>query len=308
MTGLKKEVFLKNLNESIGTGWLPPTPDLRDRTESEGDMKDLISKITGLTIEDELAKLPAKTDLRDWFKKIPIRHQGKIGSCTAHAAAAISEYYQVRLFDKHIQGSRLFIYKTTRNLMGVTGDTGSLSRYTMGALRFCGIPSERYWKYTDKRPEFDEEPSAFVYAVADNYEAVKYFCHDPMHLQLPGDKIVKSIKKYLAAGIPSMCGLYMFGSLEECDVPGGIPFPGSYENAEWGHAVALVGYDDEMKITNTQSNETTTGAFIIRNSWGPGWGEDGYGYLPYKYIEKKFAQDFWSLLSMEWVDTDVFGL
>ena len=38
--------------------------------------------------------------------------------------------------------------------------------------------SGKYWPYTDKEPDFDADPSAFVYAVADNYEALKYFCHD----------------------------------------------------------------------------------------------------------------------------------
>jgi hypothetical protein len=41
----------------------------------------------------------------------------------------------------------------------------------MGALTLCGIPDEKYWPYNV--PDFDKEPPAFVYAVADNYEALK---------------------------------------------------------------------------------------------------------------------------------------
>ena len=55
----------------------------------------------------------------------------------------------------------------------------------MGALTLCGAPDEKYWPYTDTDPDFDKEPPAFVYAIADNYEALKYFAHDPLSKSIP---------------------------------------------------------------------------------------------------------------------------
>lgn len=98
----------------------------------------------------------------------------------------VVEYYENRARGKHLDGSRLFVYKATRNLMGVIGDTGAWLRTTMGALVLCGVPPEKYWPYTDnKQPgpsgqrTFDDEPPSFVYALGDNYEAIRYWCHDP---------------------------------------------------------------------------------------------------------------------------------
>ncbi|NTV92425.1 MAG: cysteine protease, partial [Chlorobiaceae bacterium] len=81
----------------------------------------------------------------------------------------------------------------------------------------------------------------------------------------------------------------------------------SLEHASWGHAIMVVGYDDEKKVVNTNCAKATTGALLIRNSWGTGWGEEGYGWLPYDYVLKGLALDFWSIINMEWVDTLQFG-
>jgi C1A family cysteine protease len=196
--------------------------------------------------------------------------------------------------------------------MKVTGDTGAWLRNVMGALALCGVPDEKYWPYTDKsgaEPDgFDREPPAFVYAVADNYEAVKYFCHDPQGANVSPQTVLSTVKKYLAAGIPSMFGFWGFPSFSYADIPGGIPYPCPGERAQWGHAIVAVGYDDAKKIKNMLCNKTTKGALLIRNSWGTGWGDSGYGWLPYDYVLDRMAMDFWSLLSMGWVDTGKFGI
>ena len=298
-------VIIKNLasdgsSELLGTGWLPPMPDLRDYTEFNEQISLLNQK---LGMGETGDKIPSSADLRKWCS--PVENQLTLGSCTAHAGMGIMEYYERRAFNKHIEGSRLFLYKVTRNLMQQTGDTGATLRDVMKALALCGIPAEKYWPYTVA--EFDKEPPAFIYSIADNYEVLKYFCHDPLGSGISPATVLESVKKYLAAGIPSMFGFYGFPSFNDSDVKGGIPYPCQGESAEWGHAIVAVGYDDEKKITNLKCNKATTGALLIRNSWGTTWGDKGYGWLPYEYIVNKLASDFWSLLGMEWVDSGQFG-
>ncbi len=306
MNQLYAKVALAATGTEVGTGWLPPMPDLRDYTEKIPEISKMSKKLGVPASQKKLKELPPQVDLRPWCS--PVENQKQLGSCTANAAMGVVEYFQKRAFDKYMDGSRLFVYKTTRNLMGVTGDTGAWLRNTMGALALCGVPAEKYWPYTDIDPDFDREPPSFVYAVADNFEALRYFCHDPMGAGVSGDAVLARVRAYLAAGIPSMFGFYGFPSFEAADVVGGIPYPCPGEQAQWGHAIVAVGYDDGKKIKNTRCGTSTTGALLIRNSWGAGWGDNGYGWLPYKYVTGKLARDFWSLLSMKWVDSKQFGL
>jgi len=289
----------------VGTGWLPPRPDLRDYTIAQPQVA-AMSRAMGLPDRSGRPKAaPPSVDLRAWCS--PIENQKTLGSCTANAAVGVVEYFQRRAFGKHLNGSRLFVYKTTRNLMQVKGDTGAWLRSTMGALVLCGVPPERYWPYTDKTPAFDKEPPSFVYSLGDNYRAVQYFCHDPLGANVPPATVLAGVKDYLAAGIPSMFGFWGFPSFDACTVKGGIPYPCPGEQAQWGHAVVAVGYDDARKIKNTACGKTTTGALLIRNSWGKQWGDAGYGWMPYRYVLDGLALDFWSLLSQEWVSTKEFA-
>ena len=301
METLYGKLVLPGLNEIVGTGWLPPMPDLRDYTEDQKEIK-AISKKLGIST----GKMKASTsvDLRKWCS--PIENQLSLGSCTANAGIGIVEYYEKRAFNNHIEGAHLFLYKVTRNLMQVTGDTGAWLREVMGALALCGVPDEKYWPYNVA--DFDNEPDAFIYSIADNYEALKYFCRDPQGAKIPYPAVLDSVKKYLTTGIPSMFGFWGFPSFDSSDVKGGIPYPGESEKAEWGHAIVAVGYDDTKKIKNLKYNKETTGALLIRNSWGKEWGDKGYGWLPYDYVLNNLALDFWSLLGMDWVDSKQFGI
>ena len=280
-------------------GWIPDYPDFRDYTEKTEEVR--------LTLGSEaLSKkktLPASMDLREWCS--PIEDQGNLGSCTANAGVGIIEYYERKSFGRHIESSRLFLYKVTRNLMKLKGDTGAYLRTTMGAMILFGVPPEPYWPYSDDGNKFDQEPPAFCYAFAQNYQTLKYFRHDPSGSK--SDETLKRVKTYVASGHPIMFGVTVYNSIEQAEESGKIPFPSAKERVEGGHAVAAVGYDDKMKIKNKYGSVTTTGALLIKNSWGKEWGDKGYGWLPYEYVLKRLAEDFWSLLKKEWVDTGQFG-
>ncbi|MCU0568654.1 MAG: hypothetical protein MUF49_18910 [Oculatellaceae cyanobacterium Prado106] len=285
-------------------GWLRDYPDFRDYTPDHKSVLPLL-KQTKMPIGNKPGKeLPPTVDLREWFS--PVENQGQIGSCTANAGVGLVEYFERRAFGKHTDASRLFLYKTTRRLLNFDGDTGAFLRSTMGALALFGVPPEEYWPYTDDSKKFDEEPPAFCYAFAQNYQAIKYFRLDPP--DCPLDKVLIRIKTNLAAGLPLMFGFSVYDSIWGAGSTGKIPYPAANESLAGGHAIVAAGYDDCMEIVNPNpGGSKTTGAFLIRNSWGEEWGDKGYGWLPYEYVLQGLADDWWSLVKAEWIDTGQFA-
>ncbi len=281
-----------------GLGWLPDYPDFRDYTTDHFKVQPLLQKIY---LRQSKKKLPGSVDLRRFCPAV--EDQGALGSCTAQAGAGLVEYFMNHSANKYIDVSRLFLYKATRNLMHKKGDTGAFLRTTMGALVLFGVPPEEYWPY--KIDDFDKEPPAFCYAFAQNYQTIQYYRLDPPGIDK--NELLKAIKSHLAAELPAMFGFTVFNSIRQAEKNGCIPYPTAGEKMLGGHAVMAVGYDDNIEIQNSNGQaEKTVGALLIRNSWGTAWGQEGYGYLPYEYVRKGMAVDFWSIIKNEWVETEAF--
>ena len=277
----------------VSLGWHPDVPDIRDKHGGRSGATRRFEVAAMKVDRNWAAELPEQcADNLQWCS--PVEDQGALGSCTAQAVVGLAEFMQRRAGIRHVDGSRLFVYKVSRHLLGWTGDTGAYLRTAMKAVAAFGIPPEQYYPYDIAR--YDEEPTAFLYSFAQNYQFLKYVRIDTADRD--PDTVLTEVKRVLAAALCCVFGFSVYSSLTNAP---DIPFPTPADSLEGGHAVMAVGYDDHH--ANPDGSE---GALIIRNSWGTGWGIGGYGFLPYQYVAAGLAQDFWTALKSEWIELDKF--
>lgn len=249
----------KNQRRITGYGWLPDLPDGRDF-------------LFGAR-RPQPAALPSVIDLRASCS--PVEDQGQLGSCTANALAGALEFLEVKDKVPFSDLSRLFIYYNERVVEHtVKTDSGAMIRDGIKTLAAQGVCGETLWPYVISR--FAVKPSAACYAQATRHEITSY-----ERLQT-----LDEMRACLAAGYPFVFGFTVYETFESAAVAktGIVPMPGPAERTLGGHAVCAVGYDDQEK------------RFLVRNSWGPGWGIGGYFKMPYAYLESRnLSDDFWTI-------------
>ncbi len=303
---------------SVGLGWLPDLPDRRDwpyeamreraaeRLERAAGKKLTVAKRSRLGFA-HLGALPGHVDHRDSGWLPAVEDQGVIGSCTAQAVVGMMEFLMRRVHADHVDLSRLFLYKVTRKLLGFTGDTGAYIRSTIKASRVFGVPPESQWPYDEDR--FEEDPGAYLYAYAANFKSTMFARLDDYNAT--GAETLERIKGAIADG---NCAAFGFPVYRSIRTPrnwlGEVPYPRAHDALEGGHAVLGVGYDDELEVESRDDDQNPgvnrPGAILFRNSWGTGWGDDGYGYLPYAYVEDQLAVDWWTVYNTDWVNEALF--
>ncbi len=248
----------------VNFGWIPDIPDHRDH-------------LYAAPLE-WIAKLPAKVDLR--LQCPDVYDQGQLGSCTANAIAGAMEFEQIKQKEKYFMPSRLFIYYNERAMEHtVESDSGAQIRDGIKSVGKQGDCPEKLWPYDIAK--FSQKPPAPCYKNAVKHKAVLY---------QRVSRIANQMKGCLASGYPFVFGFSVYDSFMSPDVAktGHAKMPEPKDKLEGGHAVMAVGYDDENQW------------FIVRNSWGTGWGMKGYFTLPYAYLaEENLSDDFWTIRIVE---------
>jgi C1A family cysteine protease len=216
--------------------------------------------------------LPSSVDLTPECPAV--YDQGSLGSCTANALAGLFQFLLMKLGRPSFVPSRLMIYWGERAIEGTKDqDAGANGDDGMTFLQTKGVCPESTWPYDPTR--FTEMPPVKAWA-----QAVHHKLAEPVTID---NTIIREIKSCLAGGYPIAFGFTAYPDLESEAVAntGLLPMPTKGEQPIGGHEVLLVGYDDATKN------------FKVRNSWGPGWGLNGYFLMPYAYATNPdLASDF----------------
>ncbi len=253
-------------------GWKPQKRDDRDYK--------MVRPLSSIKLLDSM-------DLRGPHMP-PIQDQGELGSCTAHAALCLVDYNLHKATGSFMIPSRLYEYYNTRVLEGtIDEDSGASIRDSIKAIAKWGSEPETMRSYDIAK--FMEKPTDDEYTFGSNHQAIIYTSLDA------GPLTLANIKSQIVLGNPVTFGTSVYDQIFR--VYRGNPIimmPSRNERSVGGHAMVIVGYSNNQRISGNQR-----GALLIRNSWGTGWGDDGYGWLPYGYVTKGIAQDFWVITRQE---------
>ncbi|MBC2582021.1 C1 family peptidase [Clostridium sp. DJ247] len=233
-------------------------------------------------------KLPPSVDLR--YKCPPVYDQGELGSCTANAGCACRA---LLANNSRLMLSRLFLYYMERSLKGtVTEDSGASVRDICKAANKFGICEEMYMPYDVNN--FSIQPSNDAINNAQVYKINSYRKLNTL------DEIKQNIA-FRQQGVLAGMDVYDSFQSEEVARTGRMTIPKSTEQNYGGHAVLIVGYIDTQNTLSKLKfmfkwSEAPQGYLIVRNSWGANWGEHGYFYMPYEFVTKGYAYDFWTMI------------
>lgn len=267
------------------SGWLRDTPDYRDYAPDHPRAREMLE---GLSPSERIAAV----DLREYFPDV--FDQRNIGSSSAQACIGLIEYFELRSHGKVNHLSALYLYKSALKLARVIGDVGADLRTVLKAIARLGVPPEYHYPYEPKN--FSQEPDPYLHSFADEHRSMVYVRLDRRNTT--GAETLEVVKAFLTAGFPVAFGFPIPSSLTtDCD----IPYRPTLDAPCGCQAVVAAGFDD-------QRLRTSKGALLVRSSWGTSWGEDGYGWLPYGYVEQQLAADFWTVLRSDWLASGEFEL
>jgi C1A family cysteine protease len=235
---------------------------------------------------------PASVDWREYC--LPAQDQLDLATSSAHACIGLFQYFERRATGQVITPSRLFLHANAQRLSGCEGArAGSGLRMTLTAAVRFGLPPERFWPYDPA--VLGRSPDPYLYSFNSEYRDVRYIRVDAA--MQSGGQTLEAVKSLLAGGFVCALG---FGVPSSLTNEGEIPFPSRFDSIRTGHAVTAVGYDDDLRIRSSR------GALLIRSSWGTKWGQDGYGWLPYRYVTDHLAADIWTALRSKWLRSGEF--
>jgi C1A family cysteine protease len=250
------------------------------------DPRDYIFKASS-SPSDEITSI----DLTQGDSFLPIRNQGKIGSCTAFAVGALVEFIRARKSLISWETSPLFTYYTTRQQVNeIHEDSGAMLRDVFKAVGVYGTTKEEIWPYDVS--QFTVTPPTSAYEHAEKHQALVYY-----RIQNNKEDLLACLKE----GYPFVFGINLYESFMRTQtdwlVWDKVPmFDATKEKLIGGHAMLAVGFFTEGDKVYIKA----------RNSWGTEVGLGGYHHIPMEYFLQQMGADFWTIRDLEYLEEEKF--
>jgi C1A family cysteine protease len=254
-------------------GWKADHEDPDHDASKNYVFADNISKFAAASPAGAPQEVDGVLDLRQWCS--PVEAQGQIGSCVGNGVVGALEFLQIRNGKPFVDLSRMFVYYNARLMSRMQDrDEGAYIHMAFGTLSSLGTCAEEKWPYdTSKvfiRPSWGSYRDAYVNKI-DSYYSIGG----------SGQAQKNYIISALQASHPIVFGMTV--DKDYMAYRGGPPvaMPKSVRAGAGGHCQVIVGYDLGREL------------WLVRNSWGTWWGDDGYAWVPFKYLDESSANSFW---------------
>ncbi|MDX1930559.1 MAG: C1 family peptidase [Pirellulaceae bacterium] len=267
--------------------WRPDLPDFRDLVPTSPEIRRLLP-----VTESTSAPVPEAADLRAYLLSYPTSSLS--AACPSSIVCAkLVEYFNYRCLGRIEPLNARFVMHAVNTLAQGDRSQGDCSgiRTNLKAIRRFGISSlsscECHCAVEEGEVEANAARQCGLHS-SDEYRSLQYFrLGEPSSTSKP----VESLKAWLASGFPIAFGFSVPSSL---DYEGFIDFRPTYDSIQGGHAALMMGFDDKQL-------SASRGAFRIYCPWGDEWGDQGFGWLPYTFVEHRIAVDFWTIVKPDWV-------
>lgn len=262
------------------------------RIKRYGAIPDIPDQRDIYTVFPKLVEYYQSADLRKTGFLPEVYNQGDLGSSVAHAV--LSAYvFSLKKNGISVGGERThlstqFIYYNQRIISGtVECDSGSSLRDGIKVLERLGTCTEEMYPYSTAF--FRDRPTdeAYTYAFK-NKHTIQY-----RRVKILLEEIMKSI----SIKVPVLMSFTVYESFQHIDVArtGIMPVPKLGEKIVGSHAVLIVGYDIPKKY------------ILCRNSWGSTWGQGGYFWIPFSFVNERNCSDLWIISVVESVKLGISG-
>jgi len=219
--------------------------------------------------KSSLANLPLTFDWRDSSCVTTVKNQGALGACWSFSTLGALESRFIRLGK-----GTLNIDLSEQNMATCHGfeagidDGGSDFIAAAYLTRLSGPVTEASDPYDDSNPDATCRLTGIVIPA-----------YSPLAGWLPKD--IQIVKKAIMEYGPVTSSIYM--GIDYYLYKNNSDHTYYYNGAEAvDHGVLIVGWDDNKVVTGGYSSpKGTIGAWIVKNSWGTAWGDNGYFYVSY---------------------------